>query len=49
MLSRKRKEKKQNEKKIRDYVQYHNVIRAVRVRTLDSYLPILDPFPNLSS
>lgn len=33
VIKGKEEKKKQNEKKIRDYVQYHNVIRAVRVRT----------------
>lgn len=32
-------------KTIRDYVQYRSVIRAIRARTSDSYLPILYPFP----
>lgn len=32
------------EKKIRDYVQYPNVIRAIKARTLDFYFPIWYPF-----
>lgn len=31
-------------KKIRGYVQYPNVIRAIKARTLDFYLPIWYPF-----
>lgn len=37
------------EKKIRGYVQYPNVIEAVKARTLDFYLPNLVSFPYLSS